>query len=273
MCRDLIFGILLCVVLIASVVIVGTTMQPTLDGLRRDLVYLREVTGHQWHALDGLKENVDELKLQEPDIQRMADTAVTVLIKVPCQNPNCSVPFHTGVGSGVLVGQGNVLTAWHLFDDQPEGTEYFVKYNDIEYPVAPEDILLDPDSDLALVSVSLPTHPYAEMSLEDPPLGADIVMIGTPGPPAMSGYVVKGNICHVHAEKVMDVYLKDSAVYQLRWSRLVGTTAFTVHGNSGGPVFYKGKVVGIFVGFPLIEHRFFRTNYTVYVPVYEFNTE
>jgi len=208
-----------------------------------------------------------------PTIQQMADATVIVIIdKGPCANPACPRD-HKGHGSGVLVGQGQVLTAWHLYRDTPVAS--FVLYQGTEYPVT--KVLLDPDSDLAMLYVDLPEHAVVEISLEDPPLGADVILIGSPGHKLIGQRVVKGNISNLYPEdllKALSGAEPGSQERLRRWSRVVATTCYSGHGNSGGPVFYNGKVVGIFVGVPFMNHNtLLAYAYTVYVPVYEFNTE
>lgn len=205
-----------------------------------------------------------------PTIQQMADCTVTVINELSCTNPNCTKEVHERWGSGVLVGDGLVLTARHLFRHETIINSY-VLYQGERYLVT--EILPDPDSDLALLAVEdMPAHPVAEIDLSDPPLGADVVMIGTPAHIRIGQRVVKGNVSNLHAEDLMLEVIPEGQPQREQWSRIVATTCFTVHGNSGGPVFYNGKVVGIFVGFPLVRTTLAYT-YSVYVPVYELNTE
>jgi len=134
------------------------------------------------------------------------------------------------------------------------------------------NILSDPDSDLAVLCVdNMPEHPIAEIDMNDPPLGADVIMIGTPSHKLMGQRVVKGNISNLDVSELLEEVFKDVPDLLEAWSRVVMTTCMTVHGNSGGPVFYQGKVVGIFVGFPLVRNTI-AYNFTAYVPVYELDT-
>lgn len=199
-----------------------------------------------------------------PTIQQMADATVTILVH----------PHTRGdprFGSGVFVSQDTVLTAWHLFNTEEE-INVTIIYNGVEYPAA--KILLDTDSDLAILYLdNIPEHPSMEISMEgDPPLGADIIMIGSPAHKNIGQRVVKGNISNLYVEDLISEVCSNDPELLSRWSRIVATTCTTAYGNSGGPIIYKGKVIGIFVGFPLINiDRNIAYSFTVYVPVYELN--
>jgi len=228
-----------------------------------------------WSFIGWSVSSEAQVEVMPPTIQDLADTTVTILIEFPCkhQPPCCDRFKHMGFGSGVFISHGSFMTARHLFEDKPDGTKYSALYKGNEYFINEEHcVWLDPDSDLAMVDLyGVPPHPIAETMDGDPPLGGDVVMIGTPAYLSMAGYVTKGNICHVHAEKVIAGLpnFNDPELAEI-WDRVVGTTCFTVHGNSGGPVFYQGKLAGIFVGFP--DLRKFNKNYSIYVPIYEFGT-
>ncbi|MCP4994043.1 MAG: trypsin-like peptidase domain-containing protein [Gammaproteobacteria bacterium] len=207
-----------------------------------------------------------------PTIQQMADTTVTILIDQPCPNPDCGDPLHgKGHGSGVLVGPGQILTAAHLILNKHPDTVYSIRYQAVAYPV--DFITEDPDSDLAVFFCdTLPDHPVAELSMLDPPLGADVYLIGSPVKRFMHGRVVKGNVSCLHREAILgDPHMGYPEWAKARWGRIVGMALHTAHGNSGGPVFYNGKVVGIFVGFPLVRDHRIGYQFSVYVPVYELN--
>lgn len=209
---------------------------------------------------------------RSPNYEAMVNTTVTINVEFsPCGMPGCSGACTMGHGSGVLVGQGTVLTAKHVMAHHDRIVNRTVVWRGVEYQIS--SVLNDPDSDLSVVYVAgMPEHPIAEVSMEDPPLGAQVITIGTPSFRELAGTLVKGYVENLHEDHVWDSpTLKANTPDQfLRdWSRLVSISALTDNGHSGGPVFYNGKVVGLFVG-SIVSRSGFK--HAVYVPIYELDT-
>lgn len=196
-----------------------------------------------------------------PTIQQMADCSVSVLTDRPG-------PFGTTVevsGSGVFIDKGKVLTAKHLWN--PAFPKLRIAYNDVVHvAISPE---FDRNSDLMILSFpTLMDNLVARMSYDDPPLGADIYMIGSPINKTMAGRVSKGIVSCLSRDNHPS--LKDDPTLVRDWSRLVGMDMHAYYGNSGSPIFYEGKVVGIFVGF-LYPNRSMHA--TIYIPVSELDIQ
>jgi len=137
----------------------------------------------------------------------------------------------SGHGSGVVIGADKVLTAAHV-----------AKHNDLrvrcdngsEYKVI--SVVFDPNSDAAMLTLdSEVSVPIVLVASQDASIGAEIQCVGTPEDPnylnaLFYGHVVKAGV----------------AVGPWSVVSLVDTHCYA--GCSGGPVFYKGRLVGIHVG-------------------------
>jgi putative serine protease PepD len=129
-----------------------------------------------------------------------------------------------GLGSGVVLADGTVLTANHVIKGQKLINVLFFN---IPFAVPASVLKFDADKDLAILSVKIP-QVIVEASIDCNPVayGQPLTMIGFPlGMPwVMTQGYVAGN------------YADDMHLLDMR----------TNHGNSGGPVFNdQGKVVGI----------------------------
>jgi len=245
----------LVMVFICSVYMSTSSVQPQLDGVRRDMLQLRDVTGHQWSAIDQIT------GADGPSVQDMAN--MTVMVEIWADNYE-GVEVLAGWGSGVIIGPETILTARHLGSRLESPRYVIITYDNARWDVT--ETYPDPDSDLmVLIAGDMPSYPEAALDDRDPALGSDIVLIGTPKSIYMRNRVVKGNITTVHQELSLPEEHRQPTE---RWSRIVGISCHTLSGNSGGPVFYKGKVVGIFVGWVYGDHHF-----SVYIPVSELNIE
>ena len=130
-----------------------------------------------------------------------------------------------GAGTHVKIKNKHyVLSCAHLLSGPQD--RLVVRDNDNqEYPI--ELIKVDTLNDLALFRVyvsELMNQPYVEISEVYPKVGSKIVVVGNPG--GNIDIVTTGNISKIHDSD----YLLTNLIYC---------------GNSGGGMFYKGKLVGV----------------------------
>jgi S1-C subfamily serine protease len=129
-----------------------------------------------------------------------------------------------GHGSGVIVGPDVVLTAKHV---SVEPNLHVTTADGQDYEVVAK--AEDPDSDAALLYVDRPfDEPALRVSVQRLAVGTEITVIGTPFDLENFNCVVVGRIVKVRD----DADLLD---------------AHCGPGFSGGPVLYRGRVIGILV--------------------------
>ncbi len=142
----------------------------------------------------------------------------------PLHQSTVLVEHESGHGSGLIVGSGRVLTAYHVVQGDHLDVRFF------NGQTSPADIVWsDPERDLAIVEVSVPEgHPTVQLSCDQPIPGQHVMSIGHP---IQSQWVLVGG------------YLPSSSLVAGRYVSL----GFPVGlGTSGGPVFNEdGEVVGI----------------------------
>ena len=134
-----------------------------------------------------------------------------------------------GHGSGVIVAPNAVLTAKHVAVHD----NLTVRANDgTEYAVT--EVVLDTNSDAALLLIDGTfSEPALEVSCLIPSVGASIMCIGTPYEVILQNCVLHGRI------------VKTGVDAEDGENDLLILDAHIGPGCSGGPVVYRGKVVGI----------------------------
>lgn len=141
--------------------------------------------------------------------------------------PLVSVSSPSGRGSGVAVGPHTVLTALHVVGDA--NSVGLVDYKGDKHTGTVLSIGRHPDIDVAVIQTESRLPNYVEFSCEVPKQGSRVVISGNPM--SVSKMVTRGFVGQNHTARNKPVPLDVS----------VGP------GNSGGPVFHDGKVVGILV--------------------------
>ncbi|MGI9510449.1 MAG: S1C family serine protease [Geminicoccaceae bacterium] len=142
----------------------------------------------------------------------------------PLHRSTVLIEHENGHGSGLIIGPDRVLTAHHVVQGDALGVRFFNGEDN-----AGSVIWSDPDRDLALVDVDIPSgHPTALLSCEQPKPGQHVIAVGHP---IQSQWVLTGG------------YLPNSTLIAGRYVSL----GFPVGlGTSGGPVFdEQGHVVGM----------------------------
>ncbi len=142
----------------------------------------------------------------------------------PLHRSTVLIEHESGHGSGLIVGSGRVLTAYHVV----QGDDLDVRFFDGQ-AIPGEVLWSDPERDLAIVGVPIPAgHPTARLSCKQPNPGQHVMSVGHP---IQSQWVLVGG------------YLPNSGLVAGRYMSL----GFPVGlGTSGGPVFNEqGQVVGI----------------------------
>jgi S1-C subfamily serine protease len=139
-----------------------------------------------------------------------------------------------GHGSGVVVGSNLVLTAKHVADHQNDPCGLTIKTHDgTEYKV--NGVINDPNSDAALLTIDGEfSVPALLVSCDIPRVGEDITVIGTPYDVRLQNCLLIGRVVKSGVE------LDDE-------KNIIMIDAHSGPGCSGGPMLYKGKVIGIVV--------------------------
>jgi S1-C subfamily serine protease len=139
-----------------------------------------------------------------------------------------------GHGSGVIIGPGTVLTAWHVAKNATSIT----LQDGTSLPV----VCIQPAEmeDAALLFVDGNTPPPVPVSLEPLRVDDEIVTVGTPFNLQLQGVIVRGRI--VATNRPITYPLDPKPCMNDLADLNVGP------GISGGPVFRDDKVVGIVVG-------------------------
>jgi S1-C subfamily serine protease len=135
-----------------------------------------------------------------------------------------------GWGSGFLISEnGVVVTNAHVVRGSPSVTVEMSDGRKIEST----SVYVDQDRDLALVKLPDGRYPYLKISHNVPPVGADVLAIGSPG---------------VGTTRLTDTVTKGivSGVRDFDDGTWIQTDAAINHGNSGGPLIDRlGDVVGV----------------------------
>lgn len=135
-----------------------------------------------------------------------------------------------GWGSGFLISEnGVVVTNAHVVKGSPNVTVELSDGKKIEST----SLYVDQDRDLALVKLPDGRYPYLKISHNLPPVGADVLAIGSPG---------------VGSTRFTDTVTKGivSGVRDFNDGTWIQTDAAINHGNSGGPLIDRlGDVVGV----------------------------
>ncbi|HDZ39372.1 MAG TPA: serine protease [Marinobacter sp.] len=138
-----------------------------------------------------------------------------------------------GHGSGVYISPNCILTAGHVADNDESLS---VELNDGTI-LEVKQVLLDSDDDLCFLYTEESSDMWIPMgSIEDVSVGDEVYLIGTPLTKKLRLSVTKGVLSH--NDRFEFEYWKD--VFQV--------DAYAALGNSGGPLIFKGKLVGICVG-------------------------
>ncbi len=166
-----------------------------------------------------------------PEIRRCTDAAPfddvawaiarTVEIRTP-----------DGVGAGVIVSpDGFVLTAAHVVGDDP-----LVSVVVGDRTLVGRVVRTSVTADLALVRLKGTDFPCMPIHEGVPAVGTEVMAIGSPGGEALPASVSMGIVSGVRQVGGLDLLQTDTAIHP---------------GNSGGPLFADGEVVGI-VSFELV---------------------
>lgn len=139
--------------------------------------------------------------------------------------------FANWLGAGVIISEdGWVMTAGHVVADQEvmivtmlDGTKHMSI-----------NIVIDPNSDIAILKIDIEDAPYVELSRGYPQLGEYVCAIGHPL--GLFNTISLGIVSNLHINKPL-------------WDfDLIVTDAEITYGNSGGPLFdMDGRLLGIVV--------------------------
>ncbi len=163
--------------------------------------------------------------------------------------------YQEGSGSGFLIDrQGHIVTNNHVVEG---AEEVQVAFHD--GTVVRADIVgTDPDSDLAVIKVELPTElgdiTPAELGDSDAvEIGQRAIALGNPY--GLRGTLTAGIVSAVGRSLPLG---RDSAVIGARFSipELIQTDAAILPGNSGGPLLdSQGRVIGVNMAYDPTEYR------------------
>ncbi len=147
-----------------------------------------------------------------------------------------------GLGSGFVIdNEGHILTNYHVVENE---AEFEVVFSD-GYRAAGELIGIDPDSDIAVLKVSIPERelkPLALGSSADVHVGQSVVAIGNPY--GLSGTMTVGIVSA--RGRLLDTVRTNSSAGNFSSADLIQTDAAINPGNSGGPLLnLQGEVIGI----------------------------
>ena len=148
----------------------------------------------------------------------------------------------TGQGSGFVIdNEGHILTNYHVVENV---VDFEVIFSD-GYRAVGELIGIDPDSDIAVLKVSLPERDLKPLSLgnsADVRVGQTVVAIGNPY--GLSGTMTVGIVSA--RGRLLDTIRTGSAGGNFSSADLIQTDAAINPGNSGGPLLnLQGEVIGI----------------------------
>jgi S1-C subfamily serine protease len=148
----------------------------------------------------------------------------------------------TGQGSGFVIdNEGHILTNYHVVENV---VDFEVIFSD-GYRAVGELVGIDPDSDIAVLKVSIPERelkPLALGSSVDVRVGQSVVAIGNPY--GLSGTMTVGIVSA--RGRLLDTIRTGSAAGNFSSADLIQTDAAINPGNSGGPLLnLQGEVIGI----------------------------
>ena len=148
----------------------------------------------------------------------------------------------TGQGSGFVIdNEGHILTNYHVVENV---VDFEVIFSD-GYRAVGELVGIDPDSDIAVLKVSLPGRELKPLSLgssADVRVGQSVVAIGNPY--GLSGTMTVGIVSA--RGRLLDTIRTGSAGGNFSSADLIQTDAAINPGNSGGPLLnLQGEVIGI----------------------------
>jgi 2-alkenal reductase len=148
----------------------------------------------------------------------------------------------TGQGSGFVIdNQGHILTNYHVVENM---VDFEVIFSD-GYRAVGELIGIDPDSDIAVLKVTVPERelkPLALGSSAEVRVGQSVVAIGNPY--GLSGTMTVGIVSA--RGRLLDAIRSSSSGSNFSSADLIQTDAAINPGNSGGPLLnLQGEVIGI----------------------------
>jgi 2-alkenal reductase len=148
----------------------------------------------------------------------------------------------TGQGSGFVIdNDGHILTNYHVVENV---VDFEVIFSD-GYRAVGDLIGIDPDSDIAVLKVSIPEselNPLALGSSADVRVGQSVVAIGNPY--GLSGTMTVGIVSA--RGRLLDTIRTDTVGGNFSSADLIQTDAAINPGNSGGPLLnLQGEVIGI----------------------------
>ena len=138
----------------------------------------------------------------------------------------------SGSGSGIVISsRGLALTNFHVIEDELDGQIEAVLADGRSFPVTV--VRYDADADIALMRVSCPSDcTTVDLSAEDPEIGLEVYVIGTPVSAALSQSVTRGIVSGIREAGELTYLQTDAAANP---------------GNSGGPIVdaTTGMVMGV----------------------------
>ena len=148
----------------------------------------------------------------------------------------------TGQGSGFVIdNEGHILTNYHVVENV---VDFEVIFSD-GYRAVGELVGIDPDSDIAVLKVSIPERELKPLSLgssADVRVGQSVIAIGNPY--GLSGTMTVGIVSA--RGRLLDTVRTGSAGGNFSSADLIQTDAAINPGNSGGPLLnLQGEVIGI----------------------------
>ena len=179
-----------------------------------------------------------------PNIVDLNDTLVALYEKV---SPGVvSIQFSTtegeGLGSGFVVDkQGHIVTNYHVVQDVDSLEVHFASGEKAYAKV----LGVDPDSDLAVISVDVPEEELMPLTLGDSDaakVGQLVVAIGNPF--GLSGTTTLGVISG--RGRILDSLRTTASGTAFSAGDVIQTDALINPGNSGGPLLnLNGEVIGV----------------------------
>ena len=179
-----------------------------------------------------------------PNVVDLNDTLVALYEKV---SPGVvSIQFSTtegeGLGSGFVVDkQGHIVTNYHVVQDVDSLEVHFASGEKAYGKI----LGVDPDSDLAVISVDVPEEELVPLTLGDSDtakVGQLVVAIGNPF--GLSGTTTLGVISG--RGRILDSLRTTASGTAFSAGDVIQTDALINPGNSGGPLLnLNGEVIGV----------------------------
>jgi S1-C subfamily serine protease len=147
-----------------------------------------------------------------------------------------------GQGSGFVIdNEGHIVTNYHVVENV---SGFEVAFSD-GYRAVGELVGIDPDSDIAVLKVSVPQNelvPLALGSSSEVRVGQTVIAIGNPY--GLSGTMTAGIVSA--RGRLFDTMRSSTSAVNFSAADLIQTDAAINPGNSGGPLLnLKGEVIGI----------------------------